>query len=342
MISRILPGLRHVRTPLIVGYMWFAAVWLMLHDRFPTESEAKARYPAFDSLLDFAGSTGTVVVLSFVAYLVGSLNLELISWLRDNLYPFAYTLAPFLRLQHPAIQRRVSNEAAGVDFASLPLNRLGSSESVAEKGQSKRDPDKGDMTDIRPDLMSWGVGTSPVSGASAPEYQLVDVLTEELADAEARYASDLEAQRELEELAYSVGDVPIYIPDKPERQPEDLLVERVWDETERQTTVQRLLVASEGIHTEYDRLASESEMRLAIVAPLIAVAIAAVIALRWSVVGEIVLLAATGVAAFLIWLQGQHIQTQADTVLKNAVATGVVNTETLDLLEAVKTAQSNR
>jgi hypothetical protein len=45
-LSSLLPGLRNLRTPLAVGYLWIVALWLLLHDHIPKTLEQAATEPA--------------------------------------------------------------------------------------------------------------------------------------------------------------------------------------------------------------------------------------------------------------------------------------------------------
>jgi hypothetical protein len=74
MLASFLPGLREVRTPLTVGYLWLLCIWLTWADKIPTER------PAGDNVVTrwfdvsgMLGPAGTLAVLSFLAYAVGAL-----------------------------------------------------------------------------------------------------------------------------------------------------------------------------------------------------------------------------------------------------------------------------
>lgn len=74
MLASLLPGLREVRTPLTVGYLWLLVIWLAFADKIPTER------PAGDNLIarlfDLGGMLGqpaTVAALTFLAYVLGAL-----------------------------------------------------------------------------------------------------------------------------------------------------------------------------------------------------------------------------------------------------------------------------
>lgn len=74
MLASLLPGLRDLRTPLAVGYLWVVALWLLLHDWWPESVEAATGPTKFLYELSAPlGSAATLAALSFVVYLLGSM-----------------------------------------------------------------------------------------------------------------------------------------------------------------------------------------------------------------------------------------------------------------------------
>jgi hypothetical protein len=73
MLASLLPGVREIRAPLAAGYLWLFALWLAL-EPFPSAEEATGLEAAVIDLADAATPVAVAVVLSFVAYLVGSLS----------------------------------------------------------------------------------------------------------------------------------------------------------------------------------------------------------------------------------------------------------------------------
>jgi hypothetical protein len=72
-LSSLLPGLRDLRTPLAVGYLWMVALWLLLHDKIP-KNVAEAPAGPIKSLYELGSLLGIGVVISaisFLAYLLG-------------------------------------------------------------------------------------------------------------------------------------------------------------------------------------------------------------------------------------------------------------------------------
>jgi hypothetical protein len=84
MLASLLPGLRDLRTPLTVGYLWLVCVWLWFHDLLPRR--ATARGPIAD-LYDLEGilpSAAFLAALTFIAYFLGSmveLDVAVARWL---------------------------------------------------------------------------------------------------------------------------------------------------------------------------------------------------------------------------------------------------------------------
>ena len=74
MLASLLPGLRDVRTPLAVGYLWLILAWLVWGDHVPSERPAGdgplARVFDLSALL---GASAVLASVSFVAYVLGAI-----------------------------------------------------------------------------------------------------------------------------------------------------------------------------------------------------------------------------------------------------------------------------
>jgi hypothetical protein len=78
MFSGLLPGLRELRAPLVAGYLWLLLGWLTLGDELPTAREAKAApLDRLYRLEPIVSDLGLAVVASVVAYMVGSVALDI-------------------------------------------------------------------------------------------------------------------------------------------------------------------------------------------------------------------------------------------------------------------------
>jgi hypothetical protein len=78
----LLPGLRDLRTPLAVGYLWLIGLWLWFGDSFPRRA-ADVPDATLRSLFELSTAVGASVVLaavSFAAYLLGTMLLVRFRW----------------------------------------------------------------------------------------------------------------------------------------------------------------------------------------------------------------------------------------------------------------------
>lgn len=72
MLSSILPGLRELRTPLAVGYLWLLFLYLVLTDRLP-QRLSDGPVSRMDALQGLLGQGFTLTALTFIAYVLGIL-----------------------------------------------------------------------------------------------------------------------------------------------------------------------------------------------------------------------------------------------------------------------------
>jgi hypothetical protein len=71
----LLPGLRDLRTPLAVGYLWVVVLWLLVHSWVPKSVKDVPAGPVH-SLYELGAVLGAPVIfaaISFIAYLLGTL-----------------------------------------------------------------------------------------------------------------------------------------------------------------------------------------------------------------------------------------------------------------------------
>lgn len=82
-VTQLLPGLRDVRAPLVAGYLWLFAGWLLLADHLPTQDDDSVYANAF-AVENAVGQIGLIAVVSVAAYLLGSLLQSMPSWISYN------------------------------------------------------------------------------------------------------------------------------------------------------------------------------------------------------------------------------------------------------------------
>lgn len=74
MLASLLPGLRDVRTPLAVGYVWFLNLWLVVGNEISERLKVSDGFASrFVTLNQFLGQGAMIAGLSFAAFLFGSL-----------------------------------------------------------------------------------------------------------------------------------------------------------------------------------------------------------------------------------------------------------------------------
>jgi hypothetical protein len=83
-LASLLPGLRDLRTPLTVGYLWLICVWLWFGDVLPRRATARGPIANLYALGGILPSAASLAALTFMAYFLGSiveLNIASARWL---------------------------------------------------------------------------------------------------------------------------------------------------------------------------------------------------------------------------------------------------------------------
>src|SRR4051794_1389503 len=75
MFAKVLPGLREVRNPLVVGWVWLAALWVAFWSHVPDRANATGLVGDVFGLVDWLGKSAVLGAVAFGAYLIGSLVL---------------------------------------------------------------------------------------------------------------------------------------------------------------------------------------------------------------------------------------------------------------------------
>jgi hypothetical protein len=138
-ITQLLPGLRDVRGPLIAGYLWLFAAWLLLGGHLPDRNTAEVYSHAFE-VGDALGRVGIAAVVSIAAYLVGSLLQEVGNWIAFGYKTLKWRLKRLmtrLTLFSPAI-RRLSPRSVEALLHAPPVFSLEDFRSVDGDGRTKR------------------------------------------------------------------------------------------------------------------------------------------------------------------------------------------------------------
>lgn len=136
MLAQVLPGVRHLRTPLITGYLYFVLVWMVLGANrvVPTAESANSWERYLADLFQLMGRGGTAVAVTTAAYLVGSMLMvtrfaapERAMWRAGDVLPITRSNQPtylwaldVARDLHPDLTYRLVLSQAGLSerFAS--------------------------------------------------------------------------------------------------------------------------------------------------------------------------------------------------------------------------------
>src|SRR5262245_23912691 len=79
MLSSLLPGLPELRAPLAAGFVWMVAVWFVFEPRWDRGDRTSGFVASANRLIEVLNLLGQAVVLSFVAFLLGSFSVFLFS-----------------------------------------------------------------------------------------------------------------------------------------------------------------------------------------------------------------------------------------------------------------------
>ncbi|MGW0537685.1 hypothetical protein [Streptomyces sp. NPDC003032] len=73
MLTSLLPGFRHFRTPFAVGTLWAFQVWVLFGEWIPAKSEAQGFIKRLYALGDLAGRPVTAAAIVFALYVLGDI-----------------------------------------------------------------------------------------------------------------------------------------------------------------------------------------------------------------------------------------------------------------------------
>ncbi|WP_309031010.1 hypothetical protein [Streptomyces alfalfae] len=73
MLTSLLPGFRHLRTPFALGVLCAFQLWILIGEYVPSRSEAQGFIERIYALGDVAGRAAATAAISFLLYLVGDI-----------------------------------------------------------------------------------------------------------------------------------------------------------------------------------------------------------------------------------------------------------------------------
>lgn len=89
-LTAVLPSLREIRTPLVSGYIWLTAGWLVFGESLPNR-ETNVTYAQLWVLIDAVGPLGAAIAVSMAAYLFGSLVQSAVQYVRAKSISYLYS-----------------------------------------------------------------------------------------------------------------------------------------------------------------------------------------------------------------------------------------------------------
>lgn len=114
--SALIPGLREIRGPLLAGYLWILAIWLLLGDQLPN-SQSNEVFERLWKAGEAIGPIGRAAAISVVAYLIGAL----INGAIRSLVGYLYTMAKIRAYQRrPDLHKSSDNDGS----RWLPVSEL--------------------------------------------------------------------------------------------------------------------------------------------------------------------------------------------------------------------------
>ncbi|MDQ0618064.1 hypothetical protein [Arthrobacter globiformis] len=94
MLAQILPGFRDFRTPLVTGYLWLLSTWILLGKPLPSKARKDGLLGMVNALTEYLSGAVVVVVLSFLAYMIGLLLAVDFKYLTALVPRYGYTRIP--------------------------------------------------------------------------------------------------------------------------------------------------------------------------------------------------------------------------------------------------------
>jgi hypothetical protein len=297
-LASLLPGIRDLRAPLAAGYLWLLDLWLVLNHRIPSSTEATGPLEALYRLHGVVSAVGTGIALSFAAYLVGVLS-EGLSTAALRRYPSRVSI-PGARALHGFVYEKIrllEHDAtrAGAALEYHPLYKemkrhLGLEETGDDETVSLRDVKN----------ISW----AKIYSASP--------LREGLGVRRLGRSSDDSCSVRQLVLNQLIDDTAL----------------RVTDEFD--LIALRLVGREPDLFSQYDRLRSEGEFRVAIVPPL--AALITVIAFQTSMLWLGCLL-----VLLLFLVQGTSSYHRGAALLVDALVIGRVKAPSIEVIEGYAT-----
>lgn len=118
MFASVLPGVRELRTPLAVGFLWLLIAWLIWGRFLPSEESADGVVDSLYQLFDVLGVAALLAAISFAAYLVG-IFLSYANFSYINFQSFAYGSPVYFSGRRPLLLGRATRTKLDLESETL-------------------------------------------------------------------------------------------------------------------------------------------------------------------------------------------------------------------------------
>lgn len=316
MLANLLPGLRELRVPLAAGFLWLLAIWFWVEPLVPDAGDASGALASAYRLSGVLSVIGLGAGLTFAAYIVGSLSVFLFSRLLESM--IATSEAPvrnrFDALTDRSLEslRLTASDSREKLSDALGLSRVTVLDLVRERGVAAGTSGAEDFETHRPRKFllaaeSRALRTGFLRPRSRPAPGPIVVLPGTVLD--------------------GLGGPA---PPPPEVTAEGLIRQRIVADLPDLLDI-RLLGRDTDLYARLDRGAAEIGFRLAIVPPVLALAIA--LGLRLPLPGSVIaVVLGLSCAAGLTLDAVRHRRTLNELVLA-LLADGRLTTPYIDRLE---------
>ncbi|MFF4696460.1 hypothetical protein [Streptomyces chattanoogensis] len=310
MLASLLPGLRELRTPLTVGYLWLICVWLWFHDVLPQRAAA---HGAISDLYDLVGvlpSASFLAALTFIAYFLGSIvefDPAAARWL-DGVRP--------IRPSWEAVADRVRFRLD--DPEGTPSERFAAAIATWRRTVPSRTAKRVTLVnlELQPEETQWSLDSRTVFPSWS--YKSMRRL----------WRTNPGSQSSGTLVEWRGPDLPIS--DDTVQQlsvPAIAALITLWDELPDLPT--RLLIERPEVYNKYDRLIAEASIRINMFLPM--VALVATLARRAHWLWWLALV----VCAVLLY-QGLTQRSRAFAVVLNSIATQLIESPTMGAMAAAQ------
>jgi hypothetical protein len=318
-LTSLLPGVRDLRAPLGAGYIWLLALYLAFEPTLPTGAEATGVWASLLALKDEIGPAGLGIVLTFIAYLVGSISATVFGVLLESNVIRSTAAAPTPDGSAAGATRQHRLAALVRAFAA----RTGSTVTVGSRGDAAlRDVVRErvaaldnalrrmnmSLREVVDDVTLVRDDPSPLPGVLVglePVRELLVLAGEASEERWWEEATEASARRDLRAV----------------------LAGAVLAELDLMRT--RLLGKEPELFSTVDRLRSEAEFRFALVPALLGLAVA----LGWRATWWLVAIIA--VAAAILGVQGRDQRRRSHDALLEALRIDRAHAPSIDRFQAV-------